>query len=127
LSTQEKYYLVDLGFRSALLGKELASDAGHMLENVIYLELKRRNYQVWIGKTDNLEVDFVVRDKEGYTKYIQVSQTVQNAATLARELKPFDHIADHNEKLLITMDYDSGTYNGVKKLNAIDWLLGTEP
>jgi predicted AAA+ superfamily ATPase len=94
-----------------------------MLENVIYLELKRRNHQVWIGKTDNLEVDFVVRVQEGYTKYIQVSQTVQNPATLARELKPFDHIPDHNEKLLITMDYDSGTYNGVKKLNAIDWLL----
>ena len=123
LTTQEKYYLVDLGFRNALLGKELVSDAGHLLENVIYLELKRRNYQVWIGKTDNLEVDFVVRNNEGYTQYIQVSQTVQNATTLARELAPFDHIADHNEKILITMDYETGTHNGVKQVNAIDWLL----
>lgn len=122
LATQEKYYLVDLGFRNALLGKELVSDAGHLLENIIYLELKRRNNQVWIGKTNNLEVDFVVRNNEGFTQYIQVSQTVQNATTLERELAPFDTIADHHDKLLITMDYDTGTYNGVKKINALDWL-----
>jgi predicted AAA+ superfamily ATPase len=125
LVTQEKYYLVDLGFRNALLGKELATDSGHLLENIIYLELKRRNYQVWIGKTNNLEVDFVVRNQEGFTQYIQVSQTVQNNATLERELAPFDTIADHHEKLLITMDYDIGTHNGVKKINAIDWLVNT--
>jgi predicted AAA+ superfamily ATPase len=123
LATQEKYYLVDLGFRNALLGKELLSDAGHLLENVIYLELKRRNHQIWIGKTNNLEVDFVVRDREGFTKYIQVSQTVQNPDTLARELAPFNSISDHHEKLLITMDFDTGTYNGIKKINAIDWLM----
>ncbi|RVU24125.1 ATP-binding protein [Sandaracinomonas limnophila] len=126
LATQEKYYLVDLGFRSALIGKELSTDSGHLLENVIYLELKRRNYQVWIGKTDGLEVDFVVRTKDGYTKYIQVSQTVQNELTLERELKPFNRISDHNEKILLTMDYDTGTYNGVKKVNAIDWLLSPD-
>jgi len=126
LATLEKYYLVDLGFRHALLGKELASDAGHLLENVIYLELKRRNNQVWIGKTNNLEVDFVVRNNEGFTQYIQVSQTAQNATTLERELAPLNSIADHHEKLLITMDYDTGTYNGIKKINAIDWLLKSE-
>lgn len=123
LATQEKYYLVDLGLRNALLGKELTTDAGHLLENVVYLELKRRNNQVWIGKTNRLEVDFVVRNNEGYTQYIQVSQTVQNATTLARELAPFDMISDHNEKILITTDYETGTHNGVKQLNAIDWLL----
>lgn len=123
LATHEKYYLVDLGFRNALLGKELVSDGGHLLENIIFLELKRRNYQVWIGKTNNLEIDFVVRDNEGFTKYIQVSQTVQNQTTLKRELAPFDLISDHHEKLLITMDYETGTYNGVKKINAIDWLI----
>ncbi|MBU6159396.1 MAG: ATP-binding protein [Bacteroidetes bacterium] len=122
LATQEKYYLVDLGFRNALLGKKLASDAGHLLENVIFLELKRRNNQVWIGKAKNLEVDFIVRDNEGFTQYIQVSQTVQNTMTLERELAPFENIADHHEKLLITMDYETGTYNGIKKINAIDWL-----
>ena len=124
LATQEKYYLVDMGFRNALLGKELLSDAGHILENVIYLELKRRNFQIWIGKTKNLEVDFVVRNNEGFTQYIQVSQTVQNPDTLARELAPFNSISDHHEKLLITMDFDTGTYNGIKKINAIDWLMG---
>ncbi len=124
LATQEKYYLVDLGFRHALLGKELLSDAGHLLENVIYLELKRRNFQIWIGKTNNLAVDFVVRTKEGFTQYIQVSQTVQNPTTLASELAPLNSISDHHEKLLITMDFDTGTYNGIKKINAIDWLIG---
>lgn len=122
LATQEKYYLVDLGFRNALLGKELESDSGHLLENLIYLELKRRNNQIWIGKANNLEVDFVVRNNKGYTQYIQVAQTVQNVSTLERELAPFNRIKDHHEKLLITMDYDTGTYNGIKKINAVDWL-----
>jgi predicted AAA+ superfamily ATPase len=126
LRTLEKYYLIDLGFRYALLGKELTSDAGHLLENIIYLELKRRNYQVWIGKIDRLEVDFVVRDNKGNSKYIQVAQTVQNADTLKRELAPFELIPDHHEKILITMDYDTGSFNGIQKVNAIDWLLNTE-
>ncbi len=126
LATQEKYYLVDLGFRNALLGKELASDAGHLLENIVYLELKRRNNQVWIGKINNFEVDFVVRNNEGFTQYIQVAQTVQNPTTLEREIAPFNSIEDHHEKLLITMDYDTGTYNGIKKINAIDWLIKNE-
>jgi len=123
LATQEKYYLVDLGFRNAMLGKELASDAGHLLENIVYLELIRRNYQVWIGKVNNLEVDFIVRNNDGFTQYIQVSQTVQDKVTLERELTPLNTIPDHFEKLLLTMDYDTGTYNGIKKINAIDWLL----
>lgn len=72
LATQEKYYLVDLGFRNALFGKELASDTGHLLENITYLELKHRNNQIWIRKTNNLEVDFVVRNNEGFTQYLQV-------------------------------------------------------
>lgn len=123
LATQEKYYLVDLGLRYALLGKELTSDTGHLLENVIFLELLRRNYQVWIGKTDNLEVDFVVRDKDGYTQYIQVSYTVKEQKTLERELAPFNKIPDFNERLLITMDYETGNHNGIKQINAIDWIL----
>lgn len=122
LATLEKYYLVDLGLRNALLGKELVSDAGHLLENIIFLELKRRKNQIWVGKVNSLEVDFIVRDNEGFTQYIQVSQTVQNTKTLERELAPFKSISDHHEKLLITMDYDTGSYDGIKKINAIDWL-----
>ena len=123
MATQEKYYLVDLGLRYALLGKELAADAGHLLENIIYLELLCRNYQIWIGKTDKLEVDFVVRNKDGYTQYIQVAYTVKEKTTLERELAPFNKIPDFNERLLITMDYETGNHNGVKQINAIDWLL----
>lgn len=126
LATLEKYYLVDLGFRYALLGKDLTTDAGHLLENVIFLELLRRNYQIWIGKTDNLEVDFVVRNKDGYTQYIQVALTVKDQKTLERELAPFNKIPDFNERLLITMDYETGNHNGVKQLNAIDWLLSNK-
>ena len=123
LATQEKYYLVDLGLRYALLGKELSADAGHLLENVIFLELQRRNEQVWVGKADNLEIDFVVRGKDGYTRYIQVAYTVKEQKTLERELVPFAKIPDFNERLLITMDYENGSHNGVKQINAIDWLL----
>lgn len=126
LATQEKYYLVDTGFRNALLGKELGSDSGHLLENAIYLELLRRGNQVWIGKADNKEVDFVVRNEKGYTQYIQVAQTVKSAETLARELAPFERIKDHNEKLLITLDFETGSRNGIKQINAIDWLLGKQ-
>ena len=123
LATQEKYYLVDLGLRYALLGKELSSDVGHLLENIIFLELQRRRSQIWIGKTDNLEVDFITRDKNGYTKYIQVSYTVKEQKTLERELAPFSKIPDFNERLLITMDYETGSHNGIKQINAIDWLI----
>jgi predicted AAA+ superfamily ATPase len=123
LTTQEKYYSVDSGFCNALLGKELSSNSGHLLENIIFLELLRRNNQVWIGKADNSEIDFVVRNSEGYSQYIQVSQTVHNPDTLSRELAPFNKVRDHYEKILITMDYENGSHNGVKQINAIDWLL----
>jgi uncharacterized protein len=123
LATLEKYYLVDLGLRYSLLGKELSTDAGHLLENVIFLELQRRDEQVWVGKADHLEVDFVARGKDGYTKYIQVALTVKEQKTLDRELAPFVKIPDYNERWLITMDYENGSHNGVKQINAIDWLL----
>jgi predicted AAA+ superfamily ATPase len=123
LATQEKLYLVDTGLRNALIGKELSADAGHLLENVIFLELKRRNEQVWIGKVDNLEVDFVSRGEEGSTKYIQVSLTVREQKTLERELAPFAKIPDYNRRLLITLDYERGSHKGIEQVNAVDWLL----
>jgi predicted AAA+ superfamily ATPase len=123
LATQEKYYLVDVGLRHALLGMEFSADAGHLLENVIFLELQRRGEQIWIGKADNMEVDFVVRGKDGYTKYIQVALTVKEQKTLERELAPFAKIPDYNERMLLTMDYETGSHNGVKQINVIDWLL----
>ena len=124
LATLEKYYLVDTGFRNALLGKEFSDGSGHLLENIVYLELLRRKNQVWTGKIDSNEVDFVTRNSNGYTKYYQVSQTVKNPDTLARELAPFNKIPDHNEKILITADYETGSRAGIKQVNIVDWLLG---
>jgi predicted AAA+ superfamily ATPase len=123
LATQEKYYLVDTGLRHALRGKELQGDSGHLLENIIYLELRRRGHQVWIGKIGGSEVDFVVRDRQGYTRYIQVAWTVAAPETLRRELAPFDKIPDHNERILITADWETGSRNGVRQINAMEWLL----
>ena len=123
LATQEKYYAVDTGLRNAILGKEPYGDSGHLLENVVFLELLRRKNQVWIGKVGTCEVDFVARAADGDTKYIQVSQSVKNPETLARELAPFDKIPDHNEKILITADYENCSRNGVRQINIVDWLL----
>ena len=82
-----------------------------------------KRFIVWLGKIGNAEIDFVVRDPEGYTKSIQVAQTVHHPETLARELKPFDKIPDHNERFLLTMDWETGSRNGVKQLNVVEWLL----
>jgi predicted AAA+ superfamily ATPase len=124
LRTQQKYYAVDLGLRHMLLGRESGSDMGHMLENVVYLELLRRGSQVWIGKAGNGEVDFVVQDKEGYTSYYQVAYTAREQATLERELAPLRGIRDHSPKYLITLDEEQPSYDGIRKINAIEFLLG---
>ena len=123
LTTQEKYYTVDLGFRNLLLGKEVGQDAGHLLENVIYLELRRRGNEIWVGKIGEREVDFVARDNEGYLTYYQVVYTVRDETVLERELTPFDKIPDHNPKILITLDPEEVSRRGVRQINAINWLL----
>jgi predicted AAA+ superfamily ATPase len=123
LQTQQKYYAVDLGLRQMLLGREAGADIGHMLENVIYLELLRQGSQVWIGKAGNGEVDFVVQDNDGYTSYYQVAYTAREQATLERELAPLRRIKDHSPKYLITLDEEQPTYDGIKKINAIKFLL----
>ena len=123
LTTQEKYYTVDLGFRNLLLGKEVGQDAGHLLENVIYLELRRRGNEIWVGKIGEREVDFVARDNKGYLTYYQVAYTVRDETVLERELTPFDKIPDHNPKVLITLDPEEVSRRGVRQINAINWLL----
>lgn len=123
LKTLEKYYVVDMGMRTMLLGSK-AMDVGHILENVIYLELRRRGYQVFVGKVDELEVDFVAVDPKR-TTYFQVAATVRDASTLARELAPLQKINDHYPKYLLTLDEDpEGDYDGIRRINALDWLLG---
>lgn len=123
LKTLDKYYAVDMGMRQVLLGSK-AMDAGHILENVVYLELLRRGYTVYIGKVDDLEVDFVAMDNKGMT-YYQVSATVRDEKTLQRELASLRSINDHYPKILLTLDEDPEMeYAGIRKINALDWLLG---
>ena len=123
LKTLEKYYVVDIGLRFMLLGSRQV-DAGHILENVIYLELLRRGYDVYVGKIDTFEVDFVAQNRKG-TAYFQVALTVRDEKTLERELRPLQAIRDHYPKVLLTMDEDpEAQYDGIRRLNARDWLLG---
>lgn len=118
-----KYYSVDTGLRSYLLGKKANSDMGHILENIVYLELLRRGYRVYVGKVDDMEVDFVAENYEGI-KYFQVALTVRNEKVLERELRVLQKTGDHYPKYLITMDMDlTSDYNGITKINVIDWLL----
>lgn len=123
LATNSKYYAVDLGLRNALV-KTSDSDIGHILENIVYLELMRRGYDVYVGDIENGEIDFVAI-KPGDTQYFQVSATTLEEPTLKRELAPFEAVSDNYPKTLLTLDTLFGTadYNGVKKRNVIDWLL----
>ena len=119
----DKYYIADVGLRYYLLGTRNV-DQGHILENVVYLELLRRGYQVYVGKIGAAEVDFVAQDYDGNIEYYQVSWTVRGEDTLKRELEPLDSISDHNPKYLLTMDNDPPiSYNGIRQKYVLDWLL----
>lgn len=123
LSRDYKYYVVDQGLRSFLLGKKADSDMGHILENIVYLELLRRGYKVYVGKVDDLEVDFVAENRDGL-KYFQVALSVRDDKVLERELKSLQKTGDYYPKYLLTLDMDLETdYEGITKINVIDWLL----
>lgn len=123
LKTLEKYYVVDISLRYMLLGSK-AMDTGHMLENVVYLELLRRGYDVYVGKVDDLEVDFVAMDDKRII-YYQVAATVRDEATLQRELNSLQKINDHYQKFILTLDEDPEVdYEGIRRLNVLDWLMG---
>lgn len=123
LKTLEKYYVVDVGLRYMLLDSK-NTDAGHILENVVYLELLRRGYKVCVGKVNEFEVDFVAQNNKG-TTYFQVALTVRDDKTLERELRPLESIKDHYPKIILTLDDDPEIhYNGIRRINARDWLLG---
>ena len=122
LQSGEKYYATDVTMRYALLGRRNI-DVGHILENIVYLELIRRGYKVYIGKAGEKEIDFVAENKEGFT-YFQVAYTTREKATLERELTPLQDINDHYPKYILTMDIDPiADYDGIKKVNVLDWLL----
>jgi predicted AAA+ superfamily ATPase len=126
LASPSKYYASDIGFRNFLLGFQ-ETDTGHVLENIIYLDLLRRGYKVFVGKIDDKEVDFVAQKLDDIL-YIQVAETLigegGRAKTLERELAPFKAIKDYYQRLLLTLDYDLNTsYDGIKHMNALDFLL----
>lgn len=124
LQTLNKYYIVDPCFRKVRLRREMVKDRSHWLENAVYLELVRRYRDVYIGKTGNLEVDFVVTDNDGYIAYYHVSWTTDNPETLQRELASLKLIKDSNPKYLLTTDVDfNPVYDGIRKLNVVDWLM----
>ncbi len=122
LKTQEKYYLSDLGLRTYLLGNKYNKDLGHILENVVFLELKRRGYKIYIGKNNTSEIDFVVEDIDDLI-YIQVALTLRDENTLKRELKALENIQDNHRKYIITLDYDTNNYDGIKQISVFDFLM----
>jgi len=124
LKTLGKYYIVDTGIRNILLSSS-ASDMGHLIENVVFLELRRRGYKVNVGKMLENEIDFVASDLDGRT-YYQVSASVLDAGTLSRELAPMKKIPDNYPKLLLTLDEvgAGSNYEGIRQVNLLHWLLG---
>lgn len=122
LKTLGKNYIIDIGFRNMLLGYRDA-DRGHILENIVFLELLRRDYRVYIGKVGETEVDFVA-EKPNDKVYIQVTETMQSPETRERELRPLRMIPDNYEKIVLSMDRSYvSSYDGIKSLNLINWLL----
>ena len=122
LKTLEKYYVVDIGLRYTLLGAR-STDVGHILENVVYLELLRRGYDVYVGKVDDSEVDFVAMNESGIS-YFQVAASVRENTTLLRELAPLQKIKDNYPKTILSLDDDpKADYSGIIRLNALDWLM----
>ena len=123
LKTLSKYYLVDIGLRRMLLGSR-SFDAGRILENIVYMELLHRQKKVYVGKNDNLEVDFVAIDENNIT-YYQVAATVRDETTLKRELASLQQINDQYPKYILTLDDDPvADYDGIKRINALKWMMG---
>ena len=122
LKSLEKYYVADIGLRNFMLGKK-SMDVGHILENIIYLELIRRGYSVYVGKIDDMEIDFVAQNLQGNT-YIQVAASVRDENTLKRELRSLQAVKDNYPKMILTLDDDpEADYDGIFRKNALDWLL----
>jgi len=123
LQTRNKFYVADTGILLAILGRNAQINRGHLLENLIFIELKRRYKEIYIGKILQSECDFVCKDDKGLIAYYQISSTVREQKTLNRELAPFSKINDHFPKYLLTLDPEEPTYDGIQQINIINWLL----
>lgn len=123
LATQEKYYLVDAGLLNFLVGKERITERGHILENIVYLELIRRGYKVWTGTARNTEVDFVCKNPTGEVEYYQVAWQLSNESTIEREFGALEKINDNYPKYLLTTDSFTQNLSGIRHLNVFNWLL----
>jgi len=123
LATQEKYYLVDVGLLNILVGKERTTDRGHILENVVYLELLRRGYKIWTGTTRNNEIDFVCKTTTGDIEYYQVAWQMTSDDTIEREFGVLEKINDNYPKFLLTADSFTQNRGGIRHLNVFNWLL----
>jgi len=123
LATQEKYYLVDLGLLNVLVGRDRTADRGHILENVVYLELLRRGYKVWTGTLRNGEIDFTVKNRSGEVEYYQVSWEISNIETEEREFTPLKTIKDNYPKFLLTTESFPQSRAGIVHKNVFEWLL----
>lgn len=122
LKSNKKYYIVDPGIRNYILPKQFY-DLGFTIENIVYLELLRRRYNVNIGRNGRTEVDFIAKRNDVYT-YIQVTASLVDENTFNREIRPLQQIEDNYEKIILTLDrYTLGNYEGIKVINIIDWLL----
>ncbi|WP_342765298.1 ATP-binding protein [uncultured Methanobrevibacter sp.] len=124
LKYDEKYYLCDLGFRQAIIGNN-QRDITRVIENIVYMELLRRGYEITIGKVGDLEVDFVCK-KQNKPIYIQVSYLLTNEETIEREFRPLKNILDNYPKYVVTMDDVDMSHDGIEHLNLVDFLLGDE-
>ena len=123
LKAGQKLYLADIGLRQVINGTK-GGDMGHVLENIVFLELARRGGEVYVGRAGDCEIDFVVIDGD-FRSYYQVSLSVRDEATMQRELSPLLSISDSYPKYLLTMDNDPVIYhNGIKQQYVLDWLLG---
>lgn len=122
LKSNKKYYIVDPGIRNYILPKQFY-DLGFTIENIVYLELLRRRYNVNIGRNGRTEVDFIAKRNDVYT-YIQVTASLVDENTFNREIRPLQQIEDNYEKIILTLDrYTLGNYEGIKVINIVDWLL----
>ncbi len=126
LATQEKYYLVDAGLLNVLVGKDRTTDRGHILENIVFLELMRRGNKIWTGTSRNSEVDFVCKTPRGDIEYYQVAWQITDESTIEREFSALEKINDNYPKYLLTTDGFTQDRRGVKHLNVFNWLLNNE-